>query len=85
MSNELIPPHGGNDLNILLLKGEEKEEELRRSDSLKKIEISSREAGDLIMLGIGGFTPLDGFMIHDDWKSVVGEMQTSNGTFGRFR
>ncbi|MCH7886718.1 MAG: sulfate adenylyltransferase [Candidatus Marinimicrobia bacterium] len=81
MSNELIPPHGGNDLNILLLKGEEKEEELRRSDSLKKIEISSREAGDLIMLGIGGFTPLDGFMIHDDWKSVVGEMQTSNGTF----
>ena len=81
MSNEMIPPHGGNDLNILLLKGEEKEEELRRSDSLKRIEISSREAGDLIMLGIGGFTPLDGFMIHDDWKSVVGEMQTSNGTF----
>ena len=81
MSNELIPPHGSNDLNILLLKGEEKEEELRRSDSLKRIEISSREAGDLIMLGIGGFTPLDGFMIHDDWKSVVGEMQTSNGTF----
>ncbi len=77
----MIPPHGGNDLNILLLKGEEKEEELRRSDSLKKMEISSREAGDLIMLGIGGFTPLDGFMTHDDWKSVVWEMQTSNGTF----
>ena len=81
MSNELIQPHGSKELNILLLKGEEQEAELRRSDSLKKIEITGREAGDLIMLGIGGFTPLDGFMSHDDWKSVVGQMQTSEGTF----
>ena len=81
MSNELIQPHGSKDLNILLLEGEEKEAELRRSDSLKRIEITGREAGDLIMLGIGGFTPLDGFMTHDDWKSVVEELQTSDGTF----
>ena len=33
------------------------------------------------MLGIGGFTPLEGFMSKLDWKNVCGYMTTSNGTF----
>ena len=33
------------------------------------------------MLGIGGFTPLDGFMTKLDWQSVCDNMTTSNGTF----
>ncbi len=33
------------------------------------------------MLGIGGFTPLDGFMTHADWKRVCGEMKTASGLF----
>jgi sulfate adenylyltransferase len=33
------------------------------------------------MLGIGGFTPLDGFMTHDDWQSVCAEMRTARGLF----
>lgn len=81
LDNILIRPHGEDKLKILLLSGQEKEEELKKSDKLKKIPITSRETGDLIMLGIGGFTPLNGFMGHDDWKSVCSDMKMSNGLF----
>jgi len=43
--------------------------------------MSSREVGDLIMLGIGGFTPLDGFMGRDDWKGVCADLQMTSGLF----
>ncbi|MEJ2614162.1 MAG: sulfate adenylyltransferase [Ignavibacteriaceae bacterium] len=82
MSNSiLIKPHGSDELKALLLCGKEKEEELKKANGLKKIRLSSRETGDLIMLGIGGFTPLDGFMSYDDWKGVCADMKMSNGLF----
>ena len=40
-----------------------------------------RDRGDIIMLGIGGFTPLDGFMSHADWQGVCDGMRTSSGLF----
>jgi len=33
------------------------------------------------MMGIGGFTPLTGFMGSGDWKGVVTRMETADGTF----
>ena len=71
--NKLISPHGSKELKVLLLEGKEKQEELKRAETLPKLQVSSRETGDLIMLGIGGFTPLEGFMGHDDWKGVCEE------------
>jgi sulfate adenylyltransferase len=58
----LVNPHGGRDLRPLLLTGETLATECRRAAELPKLAVSSREKGDLVMLGIGGFTPLDGFM-----------------------
>lgn len=80
---KLISPHGSPELITLLLQGEELENEKKKAATLKKINITSRETGDLIMLGIGGFTPLTGFMGYDDWKSVCGEMKmpSKNGLF----
>ena len=40
--------------------------------------MSSRETGDVIMLGIGGFTPLAGFMTRDDWDGVCRDMRTAD-------
>jgi len=77
----LVSPHGGGDLNPLLLKGDELTAERVRARSLPQVRISSREKGDLIMLGIGGFTPLDGFMTHADWASVCADLCMSNGLF----
>lgn len=79
--SKLISPHGSDALKILLLGGKDKDEEFKKADKLPKIQISSRETGDLIMMGIGGFTPLEGFMGHDDWKGVCAEMKMTDGIF----
>jgi sulfate adenylyltransferase len=67
--SKLVPPHGSPDLKPLLLEGQAKTEEIKKAQHLKRIPLTSRETGDLIMLGIGAFTPLDGFMGKEDWKS----------------
>jgi sulfate adenylyltransferase len=65
----------------LLLEGAALKAELARAQSLPKVKVSSREAGDIIMLGIGGFTPLEGFMTHTDWQGVCDGMKMANGLF----
>ena len=77
----LVNPHGGGALKPLLLEGEPRKAELVRARSLTRIKVSSREKGDIIMLGIGGFTPLDGFMSHTDWQGVCDGMKMANGLF----
>ncbi|WP_353116244.1 sulfate adenylyltransferase [Nitratidesulfovibrio sp.] len=79
--SKLVPPHGGKGLVCCLLEGAARETELKKAAGLKQIEISSRTKGDLIMMGIGGFSPLNGFMKKADWKSVCEKMTTADGTF----
>jgi sulfate adenylyltransferase len=55
--------------------------ELARAKTLAQVRVSSREKGDLIMLGIGGFTPLDGFMTRADWEGVCDGYRTASGLF----
>ncbi len=77
----LVTAHGGGPLKPRLLEGEARSEALARAQTLPKLHVSSREKGDLIMLGIGGFTPLDGFMTHGDWERVCDGMKLSSGLF----
>jgi len=77
----LVNPHGGANLRPLLLEGEALAAERRRAATLPRLPVSSREKGDVIMLGIGGFTPLDGFMAHADWEGVCDGMKTTTGLF----
>ena len=77
----LVNPHGGGPLKPLLLEGDALKSELARAKSLPQVKVSSREAGDIIMLGIGGFTPLDGFMTRADWQGVCDGMKMANGLF----
>ena len=80
--SQLVKPHGKDRvLKPLLLEGEELEAAKNRAESLRKLPMTSREVGDTIMMGIGGFTPLDGFMTREDWKGSVTEMQMADGTF----
>jgi len=79
--SKLVNPHGGEAIKPLLLEGKELEAEKKRAQSLPKVGISSREVGDLIMMGIGGFTPLDGFMTHADWEGVCDGYKMANGLF----
>jgi len=80
--SQLVKPHGKEQvLKPLLLEGEELAEAKQKAGTLKKLPMTSRETGDAIMMGIGGFTPLDGFMDHDDWKGSVTNFQMKDGTF----
>ncbi|MDO9582910.1 MAG: sulfate adenylyltransferase [Desulfomicrobium sp.] len=77
----LVPPHGGKGLVCCLLQGAELAAEQKKAAGLKKIDISPRAKGDLIMMGIGGFSPLNGFMTKADWKSVCENFTLADGTF----
>ncbi len=79
----LVNPHGKEKkLKPLLLSPAEIAEEKKRAKELTVVTMTSRETADLIMMGIGGFTPLDGFMGHDDWKgSCSDDMKLTDGTF----
>ncbi len=81
MSN-LVLPHGKEERLIpLLLKGNELQSEAEKAKSLKQIKITSRETSDLIMMGIGAFTPLSGFMTKADWQGVCDKFTMADGTF----
>jgi len=79
--SSLVPPHGGRGLRPLLIAGAAADAARSRAATLPKLTVSSREKGDLILLGIGGFTPLDGFMTHADWQGVCDGYRMANGTF----
>ncbi len=79
--SKLVAPHGGKGLVCALLEGAERDAELAKAKGLKQIEVSNRAKGDLIMMGIGGFSPLDGFMAKADWKGVCENFQMADGTF----
>lgn len=79
--SKLVPPHGGKGLICRLLEGKALEDEKKKAAGLKQIEITSRAKGDLIMMGIGGFSPLTGFMDKANWKSVCETMLMTDGTF----
>jgi len=76
----LISPHGGR-LKPLLLKGEGVKEVVERAKHLPRVRMTTRERDDLIMMGIGAFSPLEGFMGRSDWKEVCDDMRMADGTF----
>jgi sulfate adenylyltransferase len=80
-TSNLVSPHGGGPLKPLLLQGEELKAEMKKAEGLPKVMMTSRETSDCIMLGIGAFTPLDGFMNKADWQGVCDNMIMSNGLF----
>ena len=78
----LVKPHGKmKKLMPLLLQGPALEKELNKAKKLKQVRITSRETSDLVMLGIGAFTPLKGFMGKADWKAVCDRYKMADGTF----
>jgi sulfate adenylyltransferase len=78
----LVNPHGKQKkLKPLLLEGKALEEAKAKAKTLTQVKMTSRETGDLIMLGIGGFTPLDGFMGKADWQGVCDKFTMADGTF----
>ena len=79
--SKLVPPHGSDHLMPLLIAQEMRAEALEKARALKAVPMSSRETSDFLMLGMGAYTPLTGFMGHDDWHSVCAEMKITTDLF----
>ncbi len=77
----LVPPHGAEALKPLLLQENLRTQELSRAENLKKIPMSSCEVCDLLLLSMGAYTPLDGFMNETDWRGVCEDMKLASGLF----
>jgi sulfate adenylyltransferase len=73
----LVPPHGGA-LLPLMVDSAGREEALSEARALPQIVLKSRPLSDLIMLAMGAFSPLEGFMGKEDYEGVVREMRLKN-------
>jgi sulfate adenylyltransferase len=74
----MIDPHGG-ELVDLLARAEKREELVKEAGSLDSVSLTPRQAADLELLAVGGFSPLRGFQGSDDWRRVVDEMRLADG------
>src|SRR5215203_3018080 len=75
---ESIAPHGGQ-LVDRTVPAEERDERLREAAELPKVSLGSRTVSDLQMISTGAFSPLEGFMLREEYESVVEEMRLPDG------
>ena len=73
-----IQPHGG-ELVDRLAPEEQRDELLSRAEGFTKIILAPRALSDLEMISTGVFSPLTGFMVSEDYESVVETMRLKNG------
>ncbi len=74
----LIAPHGGKLINRVLEADESTAAEERAAD-LPQVALNARAISDLELIATGAFSPLEGFMGHQDYQGVIKDMRLSNG------
>lgn len=73
-----IAAHGGQ-LIHRVCSPEQKAEFLDKAEYLPRVQLNERSFSDLVMIAIGAFSPLTGFMGQADYQRVVDEMHLVNG------
>ncbi|HYK50900.1 MAG TPA: hypothetical protein VEU94_14325, partial [Terriglobales bacterium] len=77
-SSHLIPPHGG-ELVDLIAKADAANELKGRSREWPSWDLTPRQLCDLELLLSGGFSPLRGFMSRADYEGVCNNMRLASG------
>jgi sulfate adenylyltransferase len=73
-----IAPHGGTLVNRLA-SPDQAALFLEKAATMPRVGLDERAFSDLVMIAIGGFSPLDGFMGKADYDGVVADMRLANG------
>lgn len=73
-----IAPHGGTLVNRITSR-ETAQKLAAEARSLSRIDLSAKQSCDLEMIGIGAFSPLEGFMGQEDFESVCRTMKLTSG------
>ena len=79
MSDNLITPHGGT-LVDLLVSEERAAELMAPGRGIPEWTLTPRQLNDIELLLNGGFSPLTGFMTSADYESVKSDMRLADGT-----
>jgi sulfate adenylyltransferase len=74
-----VGTNGRSELKELLVQGAEAREVRGRAASLPVVRLGARTLSDLELLAVGGYSPLDGFMMRADYLGVVNEMRLTSG------
>ena len=78
---KLVPPHGSDTVRSLMVPQQEMDTKMAKAKTLPQVPLTSREVSDVFMLGMGAYTPLEGFMGSADWRGVCVDMKMENGLF----
>ncbi len=70
-------PHGGKLVNRVV-KGRRRELLLKEAEELPKLEVNRLRLIDVLDIAYGAFSPLEGFMIQEDYTTVLDLMRLSN-------
>ena len=76
MASDAIP-HGGKLVNTMITNDRDKILAMTSCDF--EVELDERQLCDVELLMQGGFSPLNGYMDEDNYKSVVNDLKLSNG------
>jgi len=76
--NHLVPPHGGELIDLILDKDGAAETKAQSRD-FPSWDLTARQACDLELLLSGGFSPLRGFMNKADYEGVCSDMKLTSG------
>ena len=77
----LVKPHGHSELNPRLVEEAQRSEHLAEAKTFRSIRVTSRELSDLLMFGMGAYSPLKGFMNEESWKKCCTDYATDHGLF----
>jgi sulfate adenylyltransferase len=77
--SQLVTPHGSASLKPLLVPEAERAENLKWAGTLKTVPLDTRAVSDVLMFAMGAYTPLEGFMGHDDWRGSCIDMKLASG------
>lgn len=71
----MVDPHGGT-LVERYIEGAELD---RITDGARMLTLSERLVFDALMIGIGGFSPLEGFVSREDYEGILKNMRLADG------
>ena len=77
----LVKPHGHSELNPRLVAETQRSDHLAEAKTLRTIRMTSRELSDLLMFGMGAYSPLEGFMNEESWRKCCTDYTTDQGLF----
>jgi len=73
-----VRPHGGALVDRLVVDGEAREV-LAKAARLAPIPLDARTSADAELIATGAFSPLRGFVGHDDYVSIITDMRLADG------